>query len=147
MLLFCLYLFFKLKSTKMKNFKLTILYFILLTACKEDDNSIAKIIIKPPENYIEISKLEGKIEPTSGDANCYQCNLIFETTEDTKVENEIRHWLYKIWLEHKDLKAINVKCFLKSESFAFKNGIFAPYGDWAVPDPKAKLYDYKVIIN
>ena len=75
------------------------------------------------------------------------CNFIFkDSVSDVVAESEIRYWLFNIWMDNQDVKALNIKCFYIGKNLCFKGADLAPYGDWvnAATSPNARLDSYQV---
>jgi hypothetical protein len=128
---------------------IALLAIILLISCAQRDTKLVKSIINPPTNYKPITKIDGKIRDVTfinTKRLVYDFDINNEVSDEV-IEKEIRYWLYKIWIDNKDTKAISVRCFKKEFSFYYMDGVFAPYGEWEKANVNVGLSKFKVKIH
>lgn len=113
------------------------------------DLQTVKRIITPPKNYSNIAKIDGKVQDVSmGSIKRLSCNLDFvKKPSNDELSKEVRFWLFKIWTENQNAKAITIKCFTPDSQMSFKNGVFAPYGKWERANSSVDLKEYQVTIK
>jgi hypothetical protein len=116
------------------------------------DNDAVKKIINPPEGYTPIAVLDGEIKDLTmyleeTKTERYSGNLIFKTQPaDSIADKEIKYWIFKTWTDHKQAKAITIKCFTSEGKLSFRNGDFAPNGNWSDASLQVESFLFKLKI-